>query len=338
MSKVRILIGVILVAFAAWSAWWWIGAQAHREALASWLDQRRADGWVAESGELSVVGYPNRFDAVLENLHLADPEAGWAWTAPEFRTYMLSYEPNRVIVVWPGAQTIAAPGEKVEVTSENMRASLALVPGTSLALERAVAELKGVRLASELGWSASLADGQLSVRRSEEQRGRDNAYDAVLDGTGLRPPEALRDLLGGGGGLPETIDRLRLDLTAAFGAPLDRHAVEGPHPPLQAVWLRPSEFIWGEVTLEAEGRIDLDAEGVPKGRFDLRAQNWRAMLDAAVAAGAIDPSMAGTLRSGLELIAMFSGDGESLEAPLRFESGMMFLGPVPLGAAPRLGG
>lgn len=339
MSKVKILIGVILVAFAAWSGWWWLGAEAHRQALTAWLDDRRADGWVAETGDLSVVGYPNRFDAVLDDLRLADPEAGWAWTAPEFRTFMLSYEPNRVIAVWPPRQTFSAPGEKVEVTSENIRASLALVPGASLALDRAVVELKGVDLASELGWSAALADGQLSARRSEEERGRDHAYDAVLEGRGLRLPEALRDLLSGGAeGLPETVDRLYVDLTAAFGGPLDRHAVEGPQPPLEAVWLRPSEFIWGAVTLEAEGRIDVDAEGVPQGKLDLRAQNWRAMLDAAVAAGALDESMAGAVRSGLELVSMFSGDGRSLEAPLRFESGMMFLGPVPLGAAPRLGG
>ncbi len=338
MTKVRILIGVILVAFLAWSGWWWIGARAHREALAAWLDQRRSDGWVAETGELSVVGYPNRFDTVLEDLHLADPQAGWAWTAPEFRTFMLSYEPTKVIAAWPPRQTFAAPGEKVEVTSEDMRASLALAPGTSLALDRAVVELKGVDLASEHGWRAALADGQLSVRRSEEQRGREDAYDAVLEGSGLRPPEALRELLGGGAGLPEAIDKLRVDLTAAFGAPLDRHAVEGPQPPLQAVWLRPSEFVWGALTLEASGRVDVDPDGVPQGKLDLRAQNWRAMLDAAVAAGAIDDALAGTLRSGLELLAMLSADGESLEAPLRFERGMMFLGPIPLGAAPRLGG
>ncbi len=336
MFKVRLLIGVIVLVFAAWSGWWWFGAQAHRQALQAWLDDRRADGWVAETGEISVVGYPSRFDAALEDVRIADPRAGWSWSAPEFRTFMLAYQPNKVIASWPTRQVVAAPGERIDIASETMRASLALVPDTGLELDRAVMELARVDLISDLGWTAALDRGQLSVRRSAEERGRANAYDAVLEGAGLRPPSALRDLLGGGAGLPEAVDDLRVDLTAAFDAPIDRRAAEGAAPALETLWLRSSRFVWGALTLEASGRLDIDAAGVPDGKLSLRARNWRALLEAAVASGAVERGAADTLRSGLELLSMLSSEPDALEAPLRFANGLMFIGPVPIGQAPRL--
>ena len=337
MSKVTALLGVILLAFAGWSGWWWIGSTAKQTALEGWLAERRADGWVAE-GEVRVAGYPNRFDMTVRDLTLADPAAGWAWAAPEFRTYMLSWEPNRVIADWPGVHVLSAPGAQVEAEAGRLRASAAFAPVATLAIERAVVEAEGLALRSDQGWEAGLARGQLSVRRSEVERGRANAYDAVLEGSGLRPPEAWRDLFGRGlgEGLPDEAGRLRLDLTAAMAAPLDRRAVETSDFRAESIWLRPSVLEWGPLRLEARGRLDMDEFGRPSGRINLTARNWRAMLDAAVAAGALDANLAEALRSGLGLLALLSADRESLEAPLRFSEGMMFLGPVPLGQAPRL--
>lgn len=337
MNKVSALLTAILVAFAAWSGWWWFGATAKKEGVEGWLAERRGDGWAAEA-DVRVTGYPNRFDMVVTDMTLADPEAGWAWTAPEFRTYMLAYEPNRVIAEWPGIHQLASPEERVRAAADSLRASAAFAPDTALALQRSVVEIDGLELRSDAGWAAGLGSGQLSVRLSETERGRANAYDAVLEGTGLRPPPGLRRLFGRdfAESLPPAMERVRVDLTAAFPRPLDRHAVEESALRPETVWLRGSEIAWGDLRLEARGRLDLDAEGVPSGSIDLRAENWEAMLDAGLAAGALDAGLAEALKAGLGMLALLSGDRRSLEAPLRFQDGWMFLGPVPLGEAPRL--
>ena len=36
-----------LLAFA-WSAWWFIGTNAQKSAIETWMEQRRDAGWVAE--------------------------------------------------------------------------------------------------------------------------------------------------------------------------------------------------------------------------------------------------------------------------------------------------
>ncbi|MEM1316023.1 MAG: DUF2125 domain-containing protein, partial [Pseudomonadota bacterium] len=218
-SRITWLISAAGLAAAAWCGWWWIGASAKKGAVEDWLAGRAADGWVAEA-EVSVSGFPNRFDMTVADLTLADPPAGWAWSAPAFRTYMLSYAPNEIIAEWPGEHVLSAPGARMTAAAESFRASAAFLPTTALEIDRAVIETEALELAGDGGsgdggWSAGLAEGQLALRRSAEERGRENAYDLSLTASGLRPPEALARRVAGaaGGGLPAALDTLSLDAT-----------------------------------------------------------------------------------------------------------------------------
>lgn len=334
--RISLLLSAVGLAAAAWSGWWWIGASAKQGAVVDWLAARAADGWIAEA-EVSVAGFPNRFDMTVADLILADPPAGWAWSAPAFRTYMLAYRPNALIAEWPGEHVVSTPGARMTATAQSFRASAAFLPKTTLEIDRAVVEAQALELAGDGGWSAGLADGQLALRRSEEERGRDNAYDLSLQAEGLRPPEALARLVGGaaGRGLPATLDTVLLDATVALAEPLDRRAVEQSDFRLQVLWLRKAQAAWGPLRLQGSGRLDIDAEGVPEGRIKVEAREWRALLAAARDSGALRPDMASALEAGLGLIAAISSSDGALTAPLRFSGGGMFLGPIPLGPAPR---
>ena len=331
-----IIMGALAIAFAAWSGWWWVGSTAQEEAVEGWLAERRADGWQAEA-EVSVAGYPNRFDMTAEGLRLADPEAGWAWAAPTFRTFMLSYQPHRVIAEWPGTHKVSVPGETVEIAARELRASAAFVPDTRLELTRGIVEMHDLELVSGLGWRAGIEDGQLSLRASEEVRGRENAYDGVLDVRGLLPPDAWRAALGErlARELPERVEEAKLVATAVFRRPLDREAVESGSMRPETLWIRPSAIRWGPLSAEASGRLEVDEAGVPEGTLDLKVSNWKRLLEAAVAAGAVPQDLAGAVQAGLQLMSNLTSDGKGLEAPLRFAGGQVFLGPIPLGEAPR---
>ncbi|WP_339948131.1 DUF2125 domain-containing protein [uncultured Albimonas sp.] len=331
-----IIMGALLVAILAWSGWWHVGSTAQQDAVEGWLAERRAEGWQAEA-EVSVAGYPNRFDMTAEGLRLSDPEAGWAWAAPTFRTYMLSYQPHRVIAEWPGKHRISVPGETVEIEARQLRASARFVPGTRLELTQGILEMHDLEMVSGLGWKAGIANGQLSLRASEEERGRENAYDGVLDIEGLLPPDAWRAALGErlARDLPERVEEAKIVATAVFRRPLDRLAVEAGSLRPETVWLRPSVVTWGPLSIAASGRLEVDEAGVPEGTIDLKVSNWKRVLEAAVAAGAVPGDLAGALKAGLQLMSNLTSDGKGLEAPLRFAGGNVFLGPIPLGEAPR---
>ncbi|MEM9270831.1 MAG: DUF2125 domain-containing protein, partial [Pseudomonadota bacterium] len=85
----KTLLVLVLLATALYSGYWFVGARAQEAGLNAWLEAQRAQGWVAEVEELNVAGYPNRFDTTATGLELANPKAGWAWSAPEFQILAL---------------------------------------------------------------------------------------------------------------------------------------------------------------------------------------------------------------------------------------------------------
>ena len=122
----RKLLWLVLIAAFAWSAYWFIGARTSERAMIGWLEDRRAEGWQVEYSDLSLRGYPNRFDTTLTDLVLTDPETGVSWRAPFFQIFALSYQPKHLIAVWPNEQTIATPYQTISITSEKMSASLVI--------------------------------------------------------------------------------------------------------------------------------------------------------------------------------------------------------------------
>ena len=105
---------------------------------------------------------------------------------------------------------------------------------------------------------------------------------------------------------------------------------------LEGVDIRDIALTWGRLDIRGRGSLAVDAEGFAEGRVELRARNWEDMLAVAESSGALNPTLAGALRGGLALLARLSGDRDALDVPLEFEGGVARLGPIPIGAAPRL--
>ena len=97
----RIVLAIIALAALGWTGWWFLIASAKEAALNAWLAERRAAGWVADAEAVEVAGFPYRVDTTVRGLELANPEAGWAWSAPEFQFLTLAYQPNHLIAIWP---------------------------------------------------------------------------------------------------------------------------------------------------------------------------------------------------------------------------------------------
>ncbi|MEO0999318.1 MAG: DUF2125 domain-containing protein [Pseudomonadota bacterium] len=332
----RTLVILVVLVLIGGSGWWWWKAGAREAALTGWLTERREAGWVAEAGLLEVRGFPNRLDAVVETLEIADPAAGWAWAAERVEVLTLAYDSRQAIVVWPGEQRVGSPEERVALTGETLRASLVFADD-ALTLDRLVVEAAGVGIASTEGWTATLEAAQLNTRRTEEGGAPGFGHDVALSRVrNLRLPAPLRDRLDPAGLMPEVVETAELDATFAFDAPWDLAAVEGAAPALTALSLRRFFVDWGELELTARGTLRADAAGRAEGEIEITARNWREMIRLAEATGALDERLGRTLEQALELIALVSGDGDEIEVPLTFSRGRMRLGPVTLGDAPRL--
>ncbi|QDL91329.1 DUF2125 domain-containing protein [Paroceanicella profunda] len=334
--RLRTLLVLILLVVLGWSGWWVFAAGAQQKAYEAWLADRRSEGWLAEAGNISVTGYPFRFDTKVTELSLAEPAEGWAWHAPEFEVMALAYQPNHIIAAWPGDQRISTPQETVTVNGRTLRGSVRFQPSTALGLDQSTIEMDGVTARSSLGWEATLEHGVLAVRRAADGSAPQNSYDASLEARRLEIPDMLRGLIEDKGLLDPLLDHVSFDATLAFDSAWNRRSVEGRKPVLSAMVLRKADIQWGDLRFSARGRLKVNQLGQPEGELEITAENWKRMLQTAVEAGLVPRDLYGTLEAGLGVVAMLSGDPETLRAPLTFSGGQVRIGPVPLGATPVL--
>ena len=331
----RFLTTVIIIAAAAWAGYWFIGQTGVQTGFTKWFEQRRAEGWMADYTDLTVQGFPNRFDTVITGLTLADPDTGLAWNAPQFQINALSYRPNHVIAVWPATQRLSTPLEKYSVESNDMRASLVLDRSTALTVQRTTLTAEQLAIRPEAEGEATSVQ---ALRLAADHVPLKNlaTYRLGLAADGLAPALSWRDSVDPTGRLPETFDALSMDMTVTFDKPWDRTAIEDARPQPRQIDIRLAEARWGQLELQVAGEMEVDSTGHPTGDIMIKARNWRDILELAVNAGAMPKGMADTVGDGLGLIAQMAGNPTTLDIPLGLRNGRVFLGPVPIGPAPNL--
>ncbi len=326
----RVLLAILGAAALAWTGWWFLIASRKEDALRQWLAERAAAGWVAEAEAIEVAGFPYRVDTTVRGLMLANPDAGWAWSTPEVQFLTLAYQPQHLIVIWPAEQTLATPLGSTTLRAATLRASVKVDPLRDLALETAIVEIADLVLIGAEDWQIGLDAAQVALRRSTAPGAEPFTHDFALSGNGLALPGGIP------AGFDPVVQTLALEGTARLDRAIDRTAVETDLPRVRALDLADATFAWGALDLRGKGQLVADEQGRAEGSFDLRARNWRAMLEAAERSGAISGGTAGALRAGLGLMAGLGGNPDSLEATLDLRGGRVFLGPVPIGPAPRL--
>lgn len=327
------LLVVILVAAGLWAGYWWIGASGVKSGFAAWLDARRAEGWVADSAAITVQGFPNRFDTTFTDIRLADPETGWAWEAPFFQLFALSYRPNHVIAIWPREHILATPVQKYAITSAEMQASAVVGADTTLPLERANLVADTLSITDESGETTAMTALRLAVERVE---GSEATYHLGWAADNLAPARKARLRIDTTGQLPQTLNAFRADIRASFDRPWDRRAIETARPQPTQITVKLAEARWGDLELAVAGAVDIDATGRPTGEMTVKARNWRDILKMARASGQLPGGLADQLETGLAMIAQLSGNSQTIDIPLEFRGGRVFLGPVPIGPAPIL--
>lgn len=330
MRRLLILPLALAVAFAGY---WLMVARGVEGGFRNWFAERGADGWVAEYGSLSTSGFPRRFETVLTDITIADPETGVAWTAPRFAVEADAFKPHRITATWPEVQTLASPIERITITSEGMDARVEFVPRTRLELRAIEGSLAGAMLSSTLGWETRIERGGLSATA---RNGRRNAYTIRFTASNVTPSDDLRRSLDPARLLPDVIDGVVMVADVAFDAPWDRYAIEEARPQINSLDLGNLQAQWGGIELRAAGNLKVDSEGVPDGRITVKVTNWRDLLQVAGNAGLLPAPLMPTIERAFEIIAGLSGPPDTLDAPLTFSSGIVSFGPVPLGRAPRL--
>ena len=323
---------IVAAAGLAYSAYWFVGARGTEAAISGWLSAREAEGWQSEFAQVDTGGFPLRFDTVIDAPRIADPRTGLAFSAPRFEILSASYKPTQFTAKLAPQAQIATPYQTIALTHETAQAELFVTPGADLVLDHAAAELSAVALSSNLGWGLTLDAGSFASQAAAD---RAFTHDIQFSATGLAPTGGLIAALEGSQMLSDRFERLALDMTVQFDRDWDIHTLQGPRPQPRQVSLRDLSAKWGELNLKLAGTFDVDARGYPEGTVAVKAVNWREMVEIGIATGAIPQELSNIALRGGEMLAGLSGRADTIDAELTLKGGMISLGFIPLGPAPR---
>ena len=320
---------IVIILAGIYSAYWVIGASATERAASAQLGKLNTAGWNVEYSNLSTVGFPSRFDTSLTDLHLESPDRRTVWDVPFVQALSLSYKPNEVILALPDQQTLTRDGIPLDITSSELLASLTLAPTSALGLVNLTAETGPLTMRGSKSVVFSATKGIAALRLAGAA---ENQYDVYLDLDGFTLPDDFLNILDPNGKLPTSFAQITLDSSMTFDNPIDRSALTSQPRPTQII-LNGMIVTWGALQLRGKGDVTVDILGIPTGRITISAQNWRDMIGMAVSAGLLDQEIANTVQNMGSLLA---GGSAELPVPITFQNGLMSLGPIPLGPAPRL--
>lgn len=319
----RGLLWVTVILAVLWGGWWVVGSRGVKAA---------AEGWLAEHGryeDLTVAGFPNRFDLTVMGVDLSDPASGIGWRAPFAQVFAMTWKPWHLIAALPGGQVFTLPQGDVTLDGTGMLGSVLFVPGSDLALAEAVAEGEALGLRPGFGVLRGVGKAVASIRANES---RANGYrlGVALSAVEVDAAWAAR------AGLPALLDEVFLDAELELSAPVNRHMAAARVVPV-ALDVTAARVNWGAMKVFAKGGLAVDAAGYAAGQIDIRLENWRLLPPLLVASGVIAEGFAPALTRGLEVMAEAGDDPAVLILPLIAKDGAMQLGPLPLGAAPYWG-
>lgn len=319
---------IVFLLAALWSGYWFFGARAQEKMYVEILTQSRSQGWVAESQNLGVSGFPNRFDTTLTGLNFRDPSGRFSWRGEEFQLKVLSYQPNHIILAWPGEQVLETPTGRVNIFAELLRASLVVAPTSTLPLSRFQIEGNDIELdGAQLG-PANI--GQLNGALYQDETATTN-YLLGIQLSDITPPASLTTRLGGGSIFSGAIESIRLSAQVVFDQEIDRLALSNGQPPRPvSAKIEPSRIIWGGSELAVSGALSKAGNGYIEGHLDFEVQNWQPMFEVFKQASNLSSTELITLKKALDGA---SGGGD-LVFTLSFENGQSRIGPFTIGPAP----
>lgn len=321
----QILTILVTLAGLLYGGYWVVGHRTVERAARATLDGLADQGIEVAYDSLETHGFPSRFDTSVVALDLRDPATGAGWQAPMVQVVALAYRPNRAIVVWPDTQTVTLPGQRLDVRSSDLRASVTLRPLPDLPLDHATLDGTALAIASDLNWTLRIGHLLSAIRTVPQAPDGVAAYDVFAEAT------QIAATLPGAASLPGA-DRLRLDLGVTLDTPLDRSAAEIP-PRITALTLRGLTLAWDGATLEADGAVTVAPDGTLDGALTLRFGDWRRMLALAQSAGLIEDRVQ---RSLDRLVGLLAGGAAAYTLPITIADGLMMANGFPLGPAPRL--
>lgn len=348
----KLLIGLAILALLLVGAWY--GAETW---LSRFVTRTLADQ-PGIAAEIAPLRQPGRLGLHMQGIELADSSAG-GLNADSLDAYIRLLSPTTLNVDLPRTATLnPAQGAATQVQLQDGQAEVRLSPTRGLAISHVRLTGRDLMLNEAAAFDQLDVAANLTHMGGAAPTGSAAAYRLDLAGAGLAF-----------GALPE-----RLDIGGAVqvwldGIP-DLPVMQGTTPPPQPTGFQTQNvtFTLGPISARLAGRIEADADGLASGQAAIYTASAPDLVEAAVTAGLMPPKIGEAVQAVLirlageppeaaeatepmdaveaadeqalaeEVVTLPPAGPGELRLPLFFGNGIVRLGPVPLGPAPRISG
>jgi hypothetical protein len=324
--------GMALVAFAAYTVYWFVSASGVEAGLVQWIERQKQAGYdIAHSG-MATTGYPFALTVAVDNPIISQGavEANWAWSSDRIEAAAGMFGLDEPVITAIGPHRLLVSRGVLtgdwRVTTERLELRPSI--GTK-GLTRLDAVIEQGRAEEQIdGDTFSAKSISLSVRPQEAGNGDTKEVvhmKASLDGIVL--PDRAAGPLGPAvdhavlvstlaGPLPSRIDQQHLAVWRDAGGTMDIHALN---------------LDWGGVEARAEGSVSLDQQFRPIGALTSRVSGYETLVDALVKGKVVRENDSAVIKAVLGLLARRDTEGRMvLKVPVTAQDGMLTMGPIPL--------
>ena len=110
----RLLLIITSLLALIWSSYWIVFSVKLKSDVSDFIESHNSDHLLVDYSDLSIKGFPNRFDITLNKLYIRNNDLSVTWLLPYFQILSLSYKPNHLILVFPNTQTLENGNNKVK--------------------------------------------------------------------------------------------------------------------------------------------------------------------------------------------------------------------------------
>lgn len=327
---IALVAALVLLAAAAYTAYWFHVAGQLRKGIEGWADHRRAQGWQVEWSSLSVGGYPLKVSAHLAAPALTSP-AGLHWDCEAVTASANPFDITLVHLSAPGRHRLGQGNAVATVFAADAQGDLDLEHGG--AVERANAALSNLK--AELPGFEPVTAALVAIVYDPlpaDKAGPDTptiAFSATVEDLMLPPLPGL------------VLDRA---IATAEIAGTVKGAVP-PGPPLQSLaqWSSAGGTVdvdrllldWAPMGMEADGTVAFDPDLQPLAALSARVRGFGPLMDRLAEAGAVDPGAANAAKLLLTMMAKPDARGRPvIPVPVTLQEGIVYLGPAKVARLP----
>lgn len=334
-TTILALAGILVVAFGAYSAYWWVAAGKIKLAAGDWAQAAHQKQLDVSWQDIRVGGYPFAFRLELTEMVASDKASNppVELRAPQLSASIWPWDFHDVWLDAPGKITVLAGADSAPLAKINADAAegaIALAGDGGLTIWATLIRPNVVAGAVMLSARSTnvwvIKPAHAPANHSEPAV----AVAALLHDLALPAPPP---------GFNKTVDELAAGVTlmGALPAGSAREAATTWRDSGGTLELDHLDLQWGPVGLTGSGTLALDADLQPEGSLSGAVSGYDQLLNALVAAGQIKGSDARVAKLGLSFLGQPGANGrQQISTSFTIQNGQMQLGPIKLGKAPHI--